>query len=121
MNFKRLYESEKASVEEHCKPCECDGKIYVCFKRNKNTGTIHIFCCECKMDDWGDCKYYCTNKCLCNCIERIEKEDKEIPDFEIEVRKCFSLEEARLTAAQLQNEGYNVCGVCVSALSHNGL
>jgi RecJ-like exonuclease len=110
-----FFESEKPSVEEHCKSCECDGEIYVCFRQNDHTGTIHIFCCECKMDDWGDCKYYCTNRCLCNCIE---KGNFYNSNFEKIDNYCYTLEQARKRARQL---GTNVCGVCVSALYHNNL
>ena len=112
-----LNESERPKVEEKCSECQCGGSDYrVCFKQNTETGTIHIFCCNCEEDSYGDCKFTCPAICLCNCIDRAEHSKFELID-----RVCYPLEKARVKAAELQNQGYKVCGVCVSALYHNGL
>jgi len=123
-----LNESERPKVEEKCPKCECSSEKYsdykVCFRENTNTDTIHIFCCKCKceeyfLDECIDCKEDCTSICLCDCTNRAGHSNFKVLTFK--GKKCFTLDEARIKAAELQNKGYKVCGVCVSALYHNGL
>jgi len=112
-----LNESERPKVEEKCPECACGNSIYkVCFKRNIETGTIHIFCCECQIETVDDCKVKSTKICLCDCINRAGHNN-----FQLINNKAYTLEEARIKAAELQNQGDNVCGICVSALYHNAL
>jgi len=103
-------EGENPKLGEKCK--KCNGTYYVCLAKYKKTGTIHIFCCRPSNEGC-----ICIPKCLCNCIERTGAQPK---DFEI-VESCIPLEEARIRAAELQNNGENVCGDCVSALYYNDL
>ena len=115
-----LNESERPKVEEKCPTCKCGDSAYkVCFKQNTNTGTIHIFCCKCEEVHLLGCIETHTPKCLCDCINRVGHSNFRLLTFK--GKECFSLEEARLIAAELLNKNYNVCGVCVSALYHNGL
>ena len=112
-----LNESERPKVEEKCPRCGCGSSDYrVCFKRNTETDTIHIFCCNCEKDPYGNCKFTCPAICLCDCIDRIKHSKFELID-----QVCYPLEKARVKAAELQNQGYRVCGVCVSVLYHNEL
>ena len=113
-----LNDSDRPKVETKCHPCKCGDSVYkVCFKQNTKTETIHIFCCKCEIVPNLGCMEICTPTCLCDCLARAEHSNFNL--LTLGERKCFTLEEARLIAAELQNRGDNVCGVCISVISHN--
>jgi len=106
-------EGEKPKLEDICE--KFNGTYYVCFRKYEDTGTIHIFCCNCE-EYYQEIECHCNDEeCLCNCVQRSNK------DKFVTVKECMSIEEARKVVFSLKKKGQNVCGVCISALYHNDL
>ncbi len=74
------------------------------FIKHPGTNEIHIFIS--KLNDNGSCK---VNKS--SCCKLVERESSD-PVIE----KCLPIHSARIRAAEIANEGNNVCGDCVGHL-----
>ncbi|WP_022846792.1 hypothetical protein [Desulfurobacterium sp. TC5-1] len=104
---------------------------YVTFRQHKNTERIHLFPSR---TDNGKCTFYRESYCSRRITNAVKLKDTEkLPSVRLKVLSsgkikeinvtsdkflCVEREKARLLAALLQNNGYDVCGVCVSHLYH---
>jgi hypothetical protein len=97
----------------------------VTFRRHKHTGKIHLFSSR---RDGSVCSNYEESYCSRISENPVKIEDTEsLSNMNLRIRgrsvsvKSFACKEkdwARIIAALLQNDGYDVCGVCVSHLYH---
>ena len=96
----------------------------VTFRRHKHTGKIHLFSSEKREDGcYGYKESYCSreteNPVKLKDTESLRSMKLTTPfeeSFSVSSFKCMKKDVARFVAALLQNNGYDVCGVCVSHL-----
>ena len=81
-----------------------------CLCKNKVDETLHLF--ECKETING-----CVLKSRLSICKK-EKLENLSSNYECIVR-CENIEETRLKLAELANDGYQICGICVSRLYKN--
>jgi len=81
-----------------------------CLCKNKIDGTYHLFKCN-----------YINNVCSLKSKKSIcQKEELEYSKNKYEcIYTCGDIKEVRLKLAELANDGYQICGICVSRLYKN--
>ena len=94
-----VFRLAKKVFEIIIKNLDKEEKMYYCLCKNEGSDTYHLF--ECK--NMG-----CDHLSIC-------KKERLNNGYEC-IFECKNIEEVREKLAELENKGYQICGICVSTL-----